>query len=149
MSYRRTLAILLIVLGMVACATPDWRTITDVKEIAATRAAVNKASPDLDLSRIIVLRLQLDGQRVEVTSLAPSVIGAAKGGPPGARTVFAFTAARDKLVLFGQNVPEFKGFYQEIPFAELQPGKSFRFPVVQEDGSVVEKKFTVEKLIIQ
>ena len=149
MTYRNTLAALIIALLVTACAAPEWRTITDVREIAATRTAVNKASSNLDFSRVIVLRLQLDGQRVEVTSLAPSVIGAEKGGVPGARTVFAFTPERDKLVLFGQNVPEFKGFHQEIPFAELQPGKNFRFPVVQEDGRVVEKEFTVEKLITQ
>ena len=147
MSYRSTLAALIIAIGLSACATPEWRTITDVKEIAATRATVGK--PGLDLSRVIMLRLQRDGQRVEVTSIGPAVIGAAKNGPPGARTYFTFSPERDKLILFGQNVPEFKGFYQEIPFAELQPGKRFRFPVVEDDGSVREQEFTVEKVIIQ
>ena len=80
MSYRSTLAALIIAIGLSACATPEWRTITDVKEIAATRTAVSK--PSLDLSRVIVLRLQRDGQRVEVTSIGPAVIGAAKNGPP-------------------------------------------------------------------
>jgi len=145
MNYRNTLAALIIALGLGACATPEWRTITDIKEIAATRTVVNKST--LDLSKVIILRLRRDGNRVEVTSLVPSVVGAAKDGPPGARTVFAFSPERDKLVLFGQNVPEFKGFHQEIPVSELQPGKRFRFPVVQEDGSVKEQEFTVEDLI--
>jgi hypothetical protein len=145
MRTRNPLAALMLALGLAACATPEWRTITDLHEIAATRTAVNKST--LDLSKIIVLRLQLDGKRVEVASLGPSIVGAADGGPPGARTVFAFTQARDKLVLFGQNVPEFLGFHQEIPIGELQPGKRFRFPVVQEDGSVKEQEFTVEALI--
>jgi hypothetical protein len=147
MTYSRTLTALLIGLSLTACATTEWRTITDVKEIAATRTTVNK--PNLDLSKVIILRLQRDGQRVEVTSIGPATIGAAKNGPPGARTIFTFSPARDKLVLFGQNVPEFKGFYQEIPLAELPEGKRFRFPVVQEDGSVKEQEFTVEKLISQ
>lgn len=147
MTHRNTLAALLIGLGLAACASNEWRTITDVKEIAATRTAVNRSS--LDLSKVLILRLQSDGQRIEVTSLAPATIGAAKNGPPGARTVFNFTPERDKLVLFGQNVPEFKGFYQEIPVSELQAGKRFRFPVVQDDGSVKEQEFTVEKLINQ
>ena len=145
MSCRNRLAVLILASGLAACATPEWRTITDIKEIAATRTAVNQST--LDLSKVIVLRLQRDAKRVEVTSLAPSIVGAAKDGPPGARTVFAFTPARDKLVLFGQNVPEFKGFHQEIPIDELQPGKRFRFPVVQEDGSVKEQEFTVEELL--
>ena len=145
MRTRNRFAALMLALGLAACATPEWRTITDIKEIAATRTAVNQST--LDLSKVIVLRLQRDAKRVEVTSLAPSIVGAAKDGPPGARTVFAFTPARDKLVLFGQNVPEFKGFHQEIPIDELQPGKRFRFPVVQEDGSVKEQEFTVEELL--
>ena len=147
MTHRSTLAALIISLGLAACATPEWRTITDVKEIAATRTTVSK--PNLDFSKVIILRLQLNGQRVEVTNIGPSTIGAAKDGPPGARTIFTFTPNSDRLVLFGQNVPEFKGFYQEIPIADLQPGKSMRFPVVQDDGSVKEQEFTVEKLITQ
>lgn len=147
MTSPKTLATLLFSLALVACASTGWRTITDVKEIAAIRTAVNV--PSIDLSKVLILRLQRDGQRVEVTSLAPAVIGAAKNGPPGARTLFSFTPRRDKLVLFGQNVPEFKGFYQEIPLADLQPGKRFRFPVVQDDGSVKEQEFTVEKVIDQ
>jgi hypothetical protein len=145
MNSSRTLAALLITLGLAACATPEWRTITDVKEIAATRTTVN--NPSLDLSKVLVVRLDRDGQRLEVTSVGPAVIGAATAGPPGARTVFTFSPERDKLVLFGQNVPEFKGFHQEIPVAELQPGKRFRFPVVQDDGSVKVQEFSVEKLI--
>jgi hypothetical protein len=147
MTYRNTLAALLISLGLAACASSEWRTITDVKEIAATRTAVSKSS--LDLSKVLILRLQSNGKRIEVTSLAPSTIGAATNGLPGARTLFNFTPERDKLRLFGQNVSEFKGFYQEIPVSELQPGKRFRFPVVQDDGSVKEQEFTVEKLITQ
>jgi hypothetical protein len=145
MTNRTTLAALFVALGLTACATTEWRTITDVREIATTRATVNKTTPDL--TRVIVLRLQHNAQRVEVTSLDVAVIGAAKNGPPGARTIFSFTPERDKLVLFGQNVPEFKGFYQEIPFSELQPGKRFSFPVVQEDGSVKEQEFTVEQIV--
>ena len=147
MTHRNTLAALLIGLGLSACATTEWRTITDPAEIAATRTTASKVNPDF--SKLLILRLQRDGQRVEVTTLAPTIVGAAKDGPPGARTLFTFTPERDKLVLFGQNVPEFKGFYQEIPFAELQPGKRFSFPVVQENGSVKEQEFTVEKEITQ
>lgn len=147
MTYRNSSAVLLIVLGLAACTSTEWRTITDVKEIAATRTVVSQSS--MDLSKVLILRLQSDGQRIEVTSLAPAIIGAAKSGLPGARTLFSFTPERDKLRLFGQNVPEFKAFYEEIPVAELQPGRRFRFPVVQDDGSVKEQDFTVEKIITQ
>ena len=147
MNSRNTIAVIIIGLSLGACATTGWRTITDVKEIAATRTTVNK--PSMDLSKVIILRLQVDGNRVEVTSIGPATIGYEKNGPPGARTLFSFNTSREKLVLFGQNVPEFKGFYQEIPVSDLLPGKRFSFPVVQEDGSVKDKEFTVEKLISQ
>lgn len=145
MKRSNTIAMLVITAALSACAANEWRTITDVKEIAATRTVVSKPNPDL--AKVIVLRLQRNGQRMDVNSLAPTTVGAAKNGPPGARTLFAFTPARDKLVLFGQNVPEFKGFHQEIPVAELLPGKTFHFPVVQDDGSVMTEAFVVEKLI--
>ena len=145
MTRRAPLLVLLIGLGLAACATTEWRTITDINEIAATRTRVDK--PGMDMSKVVVLRLQCDGQRVEVSSVAPTVLGRATNGTRAARTVANFTPDRDKVMLFGQNVGERKGFYREIPVSELRPGERFRFPVVQADGSVKDKEFVVESLI--
>ena len=132
---------------LAGCATTDMTVITDVREIAAARKEVSK--PSLDLTHVMVLRMNNDkGQRVEVTSIGPAVIGAQKNGAPAARTTFAFTPKRDNLILFTQDVPKFKAYRKEIPVAELVPGKAFRFPVVQESGEVLEQAFTVEQAIV-
>ena len=145
MTRRVPLLVLLIGFGLAACATTEWRTITDINEIAATRTRVDK--PGMDMSKVVVLRLRRDGQRVEVSSVTPTVLGRAAHGARAARTVANFTPERDKLMLFGQNVGERKGFYREISVSELRPGERFRFPVVQDDGSVKDLEFIVESLI--
>ncbi|MDP2783344.1 MAG: hypothetical protein Q8O38_01930 [Sulfurimicrobium sp.] len=132
---------------LAGCATTDMTVITDVKEIAAKRTEISK--PSLDLTHVMVLRMNNDkGQRVEVTSIGPAVIGAQKNGAPAAKTTFAFTPKRDNLILFTQDVPKIKAYRKEIPVAELVPGKVFSFPVVQESGEVLEQTFTVERIIV-
>lgn len=133
---------------LAACAGTDWATISDVKQIAAMREEISK--PKLSFIDVLVIRMKTEaGNRVEVTSIAPSVVSAQKGGAPAARTTFALTSNRDILVLFTQDVPHLKAFRKEIPVAQLVPGKTFRFPVVQESGEVKQQTFTIEKIITQ
>lgn len=135
---------------LAGCAGTDWVVIDDVKhegkQIAAMREEISK--PNLSFSDVLVIRMKTEtGNRVEVTSIAPSVVSAQKNGPPAARTTFAFTSKRDILVLFTQDVPNWKAFRKEIPVAQLVPGKAFRFPVVQESGEVKQQTFTIEQTI--
>lgn len=135
---------------LAGCAATEWAVIDDVKregkQIAAMREEVSK--PNLDLSNVLIIRTKTeDGKRVEITSVSPTVVSARKDGPPAARTTFAFTPRRDALILFSQDVPNWKAFRREVPVAELVPGKSFRFPVVQESGEIRTQTFTVEMVI--
>jgi hypothetical protein len=135
---------------LAGCATTEWAVIEDVKhdgkQIAAMREEVSK--PNLDLSSVLIIRMKTEaGNRVEVTSIAPAVVSAQKNGPPAAKTTFALTPKRDTLILFSQDVPNWKAFRKEIPVAGLAPGKSFRFPVVQESGEIQPRTFTVEMVI--
>lgn len=133
---------------LAGCAGTDWATISDVKQIAAMREEVSK--PNLSLNDVLIIRMKTEtGNRVEVTSIGPSVVSAQKGGAPAAKTTFALTPKRDILVLFTQDVPHMKAFRKEIPVAQLTPGKAFRFPVVQESGEVQQQTFTIEKIITQ
>ena len=133
--------------ALAGCATTGPTVITDVKEIAAARTEINKLS--LDLTHVMILRMKNEkGQRVEVTSIGPAVIGAQKNGAPAAKTTFAFTPKKDNLILFTQDVPKIKAYRMELPVADLVSGKTFRFPVVQESGEVLEQTFTVEQIII-
>lgn len=137
---------------LAGCATTDWVVIDDVKhegkQIAALREEIDK--PNLSFNDVLIIRMRTEtGNRVEVTSIAPSVVSAQKDGPPAARTTFALTSKRDYLVLFTQDVPNWKAFRKEIQVDQLVPGKTFRFPVVQESGEIQQKTFTVEKIITQ
>lgn len=135
-------------LVLAGCASTDWVVIQDVKQIAAMREEVNK--PHLTFKEVTLVRMTNEkGQRAEAISIGPTVIGVEKNGPPAARTLFTFNPQLDRLVLFTQDVKNWKAFRKEIPIAELKPGKAFRFPVVQETGEVVEQTFTVERIIIQ
>lgn len=133
---------------LAGCAGTDWATISDVKQIAAMREEISK--PNLSFNDVLIIRMKTEtGNRVEVTSIGPSVVSAQKGGAPAAKTTFALTPKRDILVLFTQDVPHMKAFRKEIPVAQLTPGKAFRFPVVQESGEVQQQTFTIEKIITQ
>lgn len=133
---------------LAGCAGTDWATISDVRQIAAMREEISKTN--LSFNDVLIIRMKTEtGNRVEVTSIGPSVVSAQKGGAPAARTTFALTPKRDILVLFTQDVPHWKAFRKEIPVAQLTPGKAFRFPVVQESGEVQQQTFTIEKIITQ
>lgn len=130
------------------CAGTDWATISDVRQIAAMREEISK--PNLSFNDVLIIRMKTEtGNRVEVTSIGPTVVSAQKGGAPAARTTFALTPKRDILVLFTQDVPHWKAFRKEIPVAQLTPGKAFRFPVVQESGEIQQQTFTIERIITQ
>lgn len=133
---------------LAGCAATEWATITDVKQYSAMREEISK--PSLSFNDVLIIRMKTEaGNRVEVTSIGPSVVSAQKGGPPAARTTFALAPKRDILILFTQDVPNWKAFRREIPVAQLTPGKTYRFPVVQESGEIRQQVFTVEQIITQ
>ena len=105
--------------------------------------------PNLAFDKVTIVRLKNKAERVEVTSIGPAVIGAARNGPPAAKTLFTFSQERDRIILFSQDVKNWKAFSKEIPVSQLIPGFVFHFPVVQESGEVVEQTYTVERVIVQ
>ena len=141
--------------GLAGCATapstaPEWTVLEldQVKRIAEIRKSL--AELRVDFRDVIIVRLTTGGEkRVDVTSIGPTIVGAEKYGAPAARTTFAMTPKRENLVLFTQDVPQRKAFVREIPLGELTAGKSFRFPVVQESGEVLEQTFTVQQVIVR
>jgi hypothetical protein len=115
-----------------------------IQKIVAAQKALEKPTPNFD--RVIVLRMLMEGQRVEVTSIAPSSIVAEPAR--GNLTIFNI-GDRKTLILFTRDGKNIKGYRREIPLAELQPGATFRFPVAQDPGVVVEREFVVDKVIEQ
>lgn len=120
-------------------------TIDGAEAVIAMQKELEK--PSLSLDRVIVIRMTMDGQRVEVASVAPTTIVAQPAA--GNRSIFTLNPARDTLILFTRDGRRIKGYRTEIPMSEIQPGKTFRFPVAQDPGEVVDKAFTVDKVIVQ
>jgi hypothetical protein len=152
--------------GLVGCATDpgagartgeaaaDWAVleIDQVKRIAEIRESLNEMR--VAFRDVLIVRLTMavpagEEKRVDVSSIGPTYVGIEKDGAPAARTTFALTEKRERLVLFTQDVPNRRAFLREIPVGELAVGKSYRFPVVQESGRILEHTFTVQQLIVR
>jgi hypothetical protein len=106
---------------------------------------MEKAS--MDFSHVVIVRLQNDGKRLEVASIMPRVVGEAQVSGQHAKTIFRVNDATDGLVLFSRDLLNGKSYRTEMKFSELEAKKGFTFPVVQADGSLREKQYTLEKII--
>lgn len=148
MKMKATLVLLVILVA--ACAqlpSEDERivTIDGAPAIIAMQKELERPSPSLD--KVTVVRFDVDGKRLDVHSIAPTVIVAQPAR--GNVTILNLGAAADRLILFTREGLKIKGYRLEIPRAELQPGKRFRFPVAQDPGEVVMREFTVTQVIVQ
>lgn len=132
---------------LAGCATSEWIEIKDVKQYAAMRDELGK--PNLAFKEVTIVRLRNKGERVEFTTIGPAVVGAHKNGPPAAKTLFTFSADKARVILFSQDVKNWKAFRKEIPVNQLVPGFTFHFPVVQETGELVVQTYEVEQVIVQ
>ncbi len=147
---------ILCLLGVAGCATApgpaaEWEVLgmPQVKRIAELRESMNEMR--LGFRDVTIVRLATDGQkpRVDVTSIAPTIVSTQKDGAPAARTTFAMSESRDRMRLLTQDVVRRSAFYREIPMADVAPGKTFRFPVIQENGRVTEESFTVIDVVVR
>lgn len=147
---RSIFALFVMALLVAACAHQGpftagaWSVIDGADNIIALQKELEK--PSFALDKVVVLRMTMNDRRIEVASVAPTVIVAQPAA--GNRTVMNLNN-RDKLVLFTRDGRNIKGYRMEIPVSELTPGKTFHFPVAQDPGEVVEKIFTVDKVIVQ
>lgn len=114
---------------------------------AAQKAQAEMEAASMDFSRLISVRLQHDGRRLEVVSIAPAVIGEGRVGGEVAKTIFRVDADGGKLVLFSRDVFGAGVVRTEIPLTQLEPKRLFNFPVVQPDGRLRDSAFAVEKII--
>lgn len=96
---------------------------------------------------IVVVRLQHEGRRMEVSSIFPMVLAEATVGGQVAKTIFRVSDASDALVMFSRDLPGKKSLKTELAFAQLGAGQSFSFPVVQADGSLKESQFSFERVV--
>ena len=102
----------------------------------------------MSFTKVVIVRLQSEGKRVEVTSILPAEIAVVNVKGDIAKTIFRVNDAEDGLVLFSRDVPKGTSYRVEVKFAELERNKAIVFPVLQPDGSLKERSFTLEKIAI-
>ena len=101
----------------------------------------------IDLSNLVIVRLQHAGKRFEVTSVLPASVAGVKVGGQPAKTIFRVNPAGDGLILFSRDILNGKSYRVSMTFAELEAKKGFVFPVLQPDGTLKEQSFTLEKVL--
>lgn len=135
-------------LMLAACSTGsnNVAVIRESSRILQIQTELEQAT--LDLSKVVVARMTLDGQPAEVSSLSPAVIAEAKMPDGAAKTIFRFNKERDTLVFFTRDGKNGIAYRADLPVAGAE-GKSLVFPVLNADGSTSEKKISIVRVIVR
>ena len=143
----RILLLPLFALTLVACNRSEVPPVAALPDAhLALQQEMEKAT--MDFSHVVVVRLTSEGKRVEVTSVMPAVIAEAKLSGQSAKTIFRVNDAGNALVMFSRDVLHGTSNRTEISFAELERKKGVVFPVVVADGSLKEREFALERIVI-
>lgn len=138
--------LLLALLAAVGCnRAPEAPKATANDAHAMMQAELEKAS--MNFAKVIVVRLQQDGKRLEVSSVAPAVVAETSVGGLTAKTIFRISDNSEALTLFSRDLRNGKSFRTELALAQLETKRQFSFPVVQADGSLRELSFAVERIV--
>lgn len=143
----RILWLPLLALALVACnrtEIPPAAALPDAHLIL--QQEMEKAT--MDFSHVVVVRLTSEGKRVEVTSILPAVIAEAQVSGQSAKTIFRVNDAGNALVMFSRDVPHGTSSRTEVSFTDLELKKGVVFPVVAADGSLKEREFALERIVI-
>lgn len=142
---RRCIVFAICMVSLAACVSqPTWTEVDGAEKIVSQQRELEK--PSFAIEKVVILRMTMDGKRLDVSSVSPTVIVAEPAR--GNRTIFNVSNQKT-LVLFTRDGRNIKGYRQEIPLSELTPGKAIRFPVAQDPGEVVEKTLVVDRVMVQ
>ena len=133
--WRQVLATLLIGAFGVALAAGAGAASLEPERVAPAEAADMQAAlletPKFDLSLFLLTRLTVDGRRVEVTSLGPTLVADDLRGAHWAVSLLAYTPDKSALVLFSRDPESGVGYRLTIPVADLTEGMELGFPVLK------------------
>jgi len=138
------------VILLVGCAN-QGRAVAHIADQAEALALQRQlgSSRNFDLSRVTVARLKVDGEPIEVTSLLPALIARSAKGSATAVTIFVFTRALDRLILFTRGGNGGGAYRLDLPVANWQPGDPVQFPVANADGTLAERRVELVKFIVR
>lgn len=150
LTFKMLATLLAVAFTLAACAGAGWRQYQiDGSAEAIVERQKQLEKPALDLSQVTVVRLKSGEQRYEVTSIAPLVLKTWGFGWGRAKSLMSLDETRQNLRLFTYDVRRGKAYQTSLPLSELQPGKTFSFPMLGEDGFATNMQFTVEQIIVK
>ena len=149
LNHRCTRSALLLLTGLLtACAASVGPPLTPVADPDQALAMQHRLrAQNLDVGRITVARLRVDGEPLEVTSLLPVIVAEARINNGSAYTIFRFSADREHLVLFTRDPATGEGVRLDLARAEWRQGRVIQFPVLDASGALRPRAIELHRLI--
>lgn len=125
------------------CSAPDGPIVLkDPDKIITTQNELGAAT--FDLSRVVVVRVKIDDETREVTSLLPVIVAEVRMPDGLARTIFRVEQKTDTLTLFTRDGQSKVAYRVDVPVKDRAARPSVIFPVLDKTGKVVQRKISVE-----
>ena len=126
-----------------ACSSPDGPLVLkDREKILETQDQMSTAT--FDMSRVVVVRVRVDDETREVTSIMPMIVAQSVGAEGVARTIFRVEQKTDTLTLFTRDAQNKIAYRVDIGVKDHQARPSVMFPVLDRAGNAVQRKVSVE-----
>lgn len=139
---------LCLVLLVSACSQGFEESMVNIKDNDKTleRMGELQKSAGFDFSKITVARIEIDGEKFQITSLRPEKLSA--GGKGNASvTLMLFNDKHDKLIFFTRDGQKKIGYEIQLPLADFERKKEILFPVVDvKSGQVADKTISLINL---
>lgn len=101
----------------------------------------------MDFSRVVSVRLNSEGKRVEVTSIMPLILAEVQVNGVSAKTIFRVDDVGNKLQMFSLDPLNGSSIFTEVAFAELEAKKGVTFAVLDAAGRLQNRTFALEKIV--
>jgi hypothetical protein len=129
---------------LVLGCTSDGTVVKDRAKIVEMQQELG--TPTFDLSRVVVVRLTIDNERREVTSIMPVVFSETLVPDGPAKTILRVEQKTDTLILFTRDPREQVAYRTEVPVKDRTSRPSVEFPVIDATGKVTKRKVVVENI---
>lgn len=150
MKINNLLIILTFLAGIVGCH-PANKVVHPAAATTDTHAQEQEEmeKSSFDFSHVVVVRLFSEGKGLEVTSIMPAIVAQAEISGQTAKSIFRLDAKGESLILFSRDILKDTSYKTEIKIDDIKHKQAFVFPIVQSDGSLKNRTFNLDKIIIK
>ena len=141
-SLRRAALVAFVTLLTFACSSDGPLVVRDSARIVAMQDELSHAG--FDLTRVVVVRLKIDEQRREITSLMPVIYSDVPTPEGSAKTIFRIEQKTDTLTLFTRDPKDRLAYRVDVPVKDPAARPSLVFPVLDKSGNAIKRTISVE-----